>query len=193
MASEGPLYPTAVQQFGTGSEADEAWVNGGNIVADDGSTASVTAATFDNNDITNRLRGLTYGFSIPADATVNGIIVEIERHASAGSAVDFRVQLVDAAAALAGDNNADTVTAWPGTAGIATYGAADDMWGTTLGPSDINDADFGVVVSVQATGNNTDVHIDYIRVTVHYTPAGGGGAVADTYYYRSTGQGAHHG
>ncbi|MCC2626387.1 MAG: putative Ig protein [Thermomicrobiales bacterium] len=173
MASQGPLYPATISNVSSGSEVNEAWVNPTNIGADDGSNASVTAATFDTTDITHRLWGRAFGFSVPTDATIDGITVEVERHCAAGSAVDFRVQLTNAVGSGLGTSKADTVTAWPGSATVKTYGGATDLWGATPTPADINSGGFGLMMSAQATGNNTDVHIDFVRITVHYTEAAG--------------------
>ena len=189
------LFPTVTTTTSGGSETANDWTDPSNVNANDGSNASITAATYDAGDVSFRLYSRTFGFAIPVGATINGIEVHIERFCDAGAAEDFRVQLVDGDGFIVGTNKADTVTAWPGTATLVTYGDSTDLWGLTTTewtPTVINDTAFGVAVSAAATANNTDVHVDYIQITVHYTPAEGG-AVPETYYYRSTGQGAHYG
>lgn len=175
MASSGPLYPgtvASVTNAGT-SENAETWVGTNNLGADDGSEATITAATYDSPDISALLRAGNFGFSIPTDATVNGITVEIDRRNSAGAASDNRVQLSRGTtfAGLVGDNKADTALDWPTTTAVKTYGGAADLWNTTWTPAQINATDFCVWLSVQADAANTDIQVDYIRVTVTYTPA----------------------
>ena len=173
MASQGPLYPLTAAGEAVSPENAEAWNSVNFIKADDGSTCNITASTFDTNDISNRLKGTNFGFTIPAGATIDGIVVEIEKSDNnIGSAVDNRVQLLDAAGALVGSNKADTATNWPNSLTITTYGGTTDKWAASPTPTMVNDVDFGVVMSGKATSNNTDIFVDFIRMTVYYTESG---------------------
>ena len=167
MASQGPLYPGTVTSE-VGPSGDNDWVNAGGISADDGSEADITAATYDANDHSFRLKAQNFGFSIPAGSTIDGILVEIEQRRFAGAAEDQEVRLYDSTGTLVGDDK-QTATAWPGTATIASYGGAADTWNAGLDDVDINDPDFGVAHIVLATAANTDIGVDFIRVTVTYT------------------------
>lgn len=169
MASAGPFFPgTTAAVLETGD--DDNWVTPGNAAADDGTETQVTAASFDANDQTGALRCSNFGFAIPADAVIDGIVVEVEQRRFAGAARDHQVQLFSSPGTGIGDNKA-TATAWPGTATIATYGGAADPWGASLTPAIVNASTFGVQVKAFATAANTDVGIDFVRMTVHYTPA----------------------
>lgn len=174
MPSQGPRYPsTAANLSNAGSsENTDAWVNPGNVGADDGSEAQITAATFDSPDISQILVASNFGFTIPSDATIDGIVVEIDRRDFAGAASDNRVQLAKgtAFANLVGNNKADTALDWPSTSTVKSYGTGTtDLWGTTWTPAEINASSFAVFLSAQADAANTDVGVDFIRVTVHYT------------------------
>lgn len=171
MASSGPRYPGSVTTASLGSENAEDWVSPTNIGADDGSEASITAATFDSPDISFLLIGYNFGFAIPADATVDGMLVEIEkRDGGIGSAADNRVQIWVISQGAFGDNKWSG-TDWPVNATVVSYGGASDTWNHTLTPAVVNDSNFGIALSVQATSANTDVFVDFIRVTIFYTPA----------------------
>lgn len=176
MASDGPRYGSSGVSTSVAPESNDAWVSPGNAAQGasepSDTAASVTAATYDSGDITTRLRISSLGFSIPAGATIDGVVVEVRRYCAAGSAVDYRVQLQDDTGTLIGNNKADTGTSWPGSYGSATYGGAADMWGAALTQAMVNDPDFGVVISASATGNNTDVYVAWARVTVYYTAGG---------------------
>ena len=75
MASQGPRSAGAgANQTGVGTVA---WSFTGNIVADDGSSAS--SGTLTSGAQTNYLVASTFGFSIPAGSTIDGIVVEIKR------------------------------------------------------------------------------------------------------------------
>ena len=169
MASSGPRYPTAAVNESVAPENTDAWVNPTNVGADDTAEAVITAATFDSPDISQRLNTSGYGFAIPSGSTIDGIVVEIMRRNSAGAASDNRVQLRDAAGALVGDNKADTALDWPTAEALKTYGSAIDLWNATPTVAMVNDADFGVTLSVQADAANTDIQVDFIRVTISYT------------------------
>jgi len=171
MASQGPLFPGTVTTASTGSESANDWLTPSNISADDGSEAQITAATYDSPDISFRLIGSNFGFTIPAGATIDGITVEIDRRSIiASSGVDFRVQLGFVSTGPNGNNKA-TATVWPTTSTIATYGGAADTWGYPWTVTEINNTIFCVFLSVSANIANADIGVDFIRATVNYTEA----------------------
>lgn len=173
MSTQGPRFPgTSVSLANAGtSENAEAWVNVGNVGADDGTQATITAATYDSPDISQLIVASNFGFSIPALATVNGITVEVDRSNAVGAASDNRIQLAKGTtfADLVGTNKAAAITDWPTALAIASYGGAADLWGTTWTPAEVNASSFALFLSVQADAANTDVGVDFIRVTVDYT------------------------
>ncbi len=127
--------------------------------------------------ITHYLRASNFGFAIPAGSTIDGVTVEIGRFSSGGSSPfirDYQVKLVNGSATIVGNNKAVTATDWPTTEANATYGGAADNWSAGLTAADINDTDFGVVLAVINANTNTNrnrvASVDYIRVTVNYTP-----------------------
>lgn len=83
--------------------------------------------------------------------------------------VDNIVKLVDASATIVGDSKA-SASSWPTTDTIATYGSDSDVWGTSLLYSDINDTDFGFVLSVTTPSTITS-SVDYAYISVTYTEA----------------------
>lgn len=115
--------------------------------------------------------------SIPASATIRGVVVEIERHGSNNTAtryiVDHTVQLIKGGTAQ-GDNKADTVTQWLTTEYTKiTYGSPTDLWGLTLTRADVVASDFGVRFTAQGREQNfvdtTSADVQFIRVTVYFT------------------------
>ncbi|MBP6556842.1 MAG: T9SS type A sorting domain-containing protein [Flavobacterium sp.] len=163
----GPNYPTAGSNVtGVGTFT---WSFTNNILTAN-NVSSTVAFTASGNS--NYLQGSNYGFSIPTGVVVNGIVVEIHRRTSSVTAGriarDNIVSLVKNGT-VTGDNKA-TATNYTTTLTTVTYGSATDLWGTTWTPADINATNFGAVIAVTAT-NNPTVSVDYIRITVHYTPA----------------------
>ena len=127
---------------------------------------------FNTNEYSYLLKAQNFGFAIPSGSTINGIEVKVERKSSAGTIKDAVVKLIGADGTLTGNDKADTSTAWPISDTIKTYGSSSDMWGTSLTYSDINDADFGVAISVKSEATESSVFVDYITIAVTWTEAG---------------------
>jgi hypothetical protein len=112
-----------------------------------------------------------FGISIPTDAEVMGIEVEVEARATAGSC-RLGVEL---------SPRADNDTQWTSTAftvpassnlttSDATYtrGGATELWGTTWSEAQVENANFGIRLNrVNVSGCGT-VLVDRIRIRVHY-------------------------
>jgi hypothetical protein len=113
-----------------------------------------------------------FGFSIPAGATITGILLEIERRGSSDYSYiyDYHVYLLKAGSA-AGSDKAKTSVEWPGAESYATYGSSSDLWGTSWSPSDINDSGFGAEIKASNHHGSTYcyAYVDHIRITVYYT------------------------
>lgn len=173
MPSQGPNSPTSLAN--DASIGTLAWASPQAAAASDNVYAtavnqSVTTVT------TNLLKATGFGFSIPPDAIVEGIVVEVERKAFGGASVvsDNRVSLYKADVLQA--TNKAAAGAWPTTDTYATYGSATDLWGDTWTAADINDPRFGVGISANVA-QSIIAYIDHIRITVYYSLPGavGGG------------------
>src|SRR3989344_9043663 len=128
-------------------------------------------ATFNDTEYSEILKLTNFNFSsVPAGATIDGITVAVERRTTAGNAKDALVKLYDSTGTLVGDSKADTVSNWPGTATVKTYGGAADTWNASLDRDDIVSSNFGVAIAAQATANAAIAAIDYATITINYTP-----------------------
>lgn len=146
-----------------------AWSNPNNAKVSD----NVYATAIYNNavDDAHYLKATNFGFSIPAGATINGILVEVQKKLgnAAESAVDQFVKIVKGGA-VGATNKADTTTEWSTTEAYKSYGGSSDLWGTTWTPTDINASNFGFVITPQGgAGASVDAQVDHIRITVYYT------------------------
>lgn len=164
MSSQGPLLA------GTGADdsafGSVTWSNPGNITALDNvyATASLSTSTF-----SHYLKATNFGFSIPVDATIDGIVVEIERKSSVGSAVnDNRIRIVKGG--VVGTTDRSAGAAWPTTETIASFGSSSDLWGETWTAADINASNFGVVFAAVGTMAAT-ASVDIKQITVYFTEA----------------------
>lgn len=142
------------------------WTNPGNVTAEDGTLATLTG---DGASSADTLDSFGFGFSIPAGATITGILVEAKLKSSDATWKTFVNLFVDASthttAATSKTNGATTTTlAW------TSFGSSSDTWGRTWTPTEINGANFGPIIGFSATlGNTVVASIDAIRVTVYYT------------------------
>lgn len=144
-----------------------AWSNPSN--AQTSNDARATATSITTNVVSHYLKATNFGFSIPSGATIDGILVEIERSAStSNNNKDNSIKIVKGGT-IQGNEKA-VADAWPTTDAYASYGGAADLWGLTWTPTDINAADFGVVVSAQSySGGLLGARVDHIRITIYYT------------------------
>ncbi len=142
-----------------------------NTYADASSTAQVRVWT-------HRLKATNFGFSIPDGATIDGILVEIEKkRANVSLITDEYVNIVKSDGTLGATNKADTVTNWGTSDAYASYGSSADLWGEVWVYSDINDVDFGVILRADMPGAEVqkDALVDHFRITISYTEAANGG------------------
>jgi hypothetical protein len=163
-----------------------AWTNPTNAEVSDG----VFATNAGNNSTGHYVKANNFGFSIPAGATINGILVGVLRKgtSSQGGVADSTIKLLKGGT-YGGNNYAQTTyvawqpiiansstARWSTTVGTAFYGGCNDLWGQTWASSDINSSTFGVGVSPShGSGKGSDTgSVDYISIQVFYTPAATG-------------------
>ena len=104
------------------------WTNPGNALT--GNNGYATAAVSGGGTTTRYLKCTGYGFTLPPNATVNGITVSVERRSSsaaAGGAQDAAMRVVQADAIGTADRSTATVYT---TADVTEpHGGATDLWG----------------------------------------------------------------
>lgn len=176
MASQGPNNPSSRSSAGAGT----AWTGFGNTASSDNSYATITLA---GGASSQYLKGISFGFSIPGGATINGIVVEVEKTDSGEEYVrDQEVKLYKNNT-LVGTNKADTVSSWPATDTYKTYGGSTDLWGTTWTDTDINAAGFGIgfkVINNSVKFSALQAKVDHIRITIYYTTGSGSSITSKT-------------
>jgi len=171
MTTAGPLITGAATTVIRAS--CQVWVNPGNAQADDSSFATCVIGVGAGLKESYYLDCQTFGFAIPSGATIDGITVSARgKSTSAIVGSDARVQMMKAGV-LAGTEKTPSTT-WGTTENTHTFGAVNDLWGTTWTPAQINAAGFGVsyVCSDGGSSSGCTVSIDYIDITITYTIKG---------------------
>lgn len=148
-----------------------AWSNPSNATSDNGVYAT---ASSDGATVSHYLKATNFGFTIPVGATIKGILAEIDKKKGSGTTKDSEVKIVKADGSVGTTNKADTVSNWPLSDTYISHGSSSDLWGETWTVTDINDADFGVVVSVSQSSSPAPAtaSVDHIRITVYYSQPG---------------------
>ena len=161
---QGPNSPgTVVNDNSTGTIP---WVNPGNATTSDDADATCTLSVKGNY-----LKATNFGFAIPADATINGILVEFEKDQD-GAAIDAisdnAVRIVKGG--VIGSTDRKLGSLWPTSDTYVSHGSNSDLWSETWTPADINSNGFGVAISptYSYAGIGT-ARIDHIRITAYYT------------------------
>ncbi len=172
---QDPAYDGTAINGGTfGNDATigtNAWGSPSNAQLSDNAYASWSS---DVADTSQYLNVTNFGFKIPAQATIVGIQVDIERKCSANGATEYcrdnGLKLIQSGV-ISGTDKADTTTKHPTADAYVSYGNYADTWGLTFTPAQINNANFGVVYSSQVNSGTPIVtsSVDHIRMTVYYT------------------------
>jgi hypothetical protein len=129
---------------GANSGSGTAWTAPSNITAPD-NYASLTGVT--HGVTSQELQATTFGFALPAGATIEGITVNFDEQVTGtapnnGEVGQFSVQLLKA-----GSPVGTPKTFAGGSIGTVSVGNNADLWGTTWAYGDINNGNFGFEVA----------------------------------------------
>ena len=145
-----------------------AWVNPDNVKLDDNNYASCYGHLQ-----SQYLKCTNFGFSLGDANTVDGILVTIRKHESNAyhNVYDVAVRLVDEDGTI-GSHDKSSASEWSTTETAVNYGGAVDTWGDEVGTgAEVNDADFGMVISSDGAMGFHYAYIDLITITVYYSSA----------------------
>lgn len=164
-AGQGPSSPTAVVNDNSNGAYD-AWLDPGSAKASDNSRAIVLL----DGTFSQYLKATDFGFSIPTNATIDGIIAEAEV-SDAGDGPGF---IVDRAARIVkggviGSTDRKNSTYWTTTDTYLSHGGATDLWGTIWTPANINASNFGFALSADHSDASLTARVDRVAVSVYYS------------------------
>lgn len=162
--------------FNTNVAGSHLWTQPQNAGAQDNvfSTVSVTVGILATVN-TDYLTATGFGFTIPSNATICGVTVNVVRQRQdllLGLITDNSVKLVSNGS-IGGTEHASG-SSWSTSVQTVTYGGNADTWGLTLTPAIVNNANFGVGVSAKLTGGPLIAlllvgGIDYISMSITYS------------------------
>lgn len=150
-----------------------AWTNPTDAEVSDGvyATSTITGGNTDKLQLTG------FNFAIPSTATIDGILVGLQRLSTnvSGTAVCWdgnnslpgNVWLLKAGTESGAGQNG---ILWPtGAEAYQYYGSSSNLWGGSWLYSDINNANFGVEINANIFGSGSATcKVDSVNVTVYY-------------------------
>ncbi len=161
---QGPLSPLSTSVYGD-TPGTITWNNFNNAKVEDNLYASSTLLF---GEVSQHLETNNHGFSIPSDAKITGIQVDIKRRSNSLGITDNEIRLHQTNNQITGNNKA-TAIVWPILASYATYGGPTDLWGkTNWTPTIINGAFFGLMMEATAATADDIAQVDHVRITVYY-------------------------
>lgn len=165
----GTSTASSLKSAGTGADdatvGSAAWTNPGNITSSDNAYATFTGAQ------SHYLKATNFGFSLPASATITGILVEVETSVDAGTQA-FLVSMKLVKGGVIQNAQDKQPDVWNNTTdAYRSYGGSSDTWANLWTQTDINASTFGVVLSVSMLPFTGTVRVDHVRITVYYTAA----------------------
>lgn len=177
MANTGNVFPgTGANDAGIGATA---WVNPGNVTADDTTDSTCTAAAS-----SQYLVAKNFNFAaVPANATITGIVVRIEASESSTGAETLNARLQDEGGALTGSGKTASINGTSKT--VYTYGTTSDVWGATPTGNKVHDIDWGVRFWYTTAHN---MAVDFVTMQLEYTVPGPGIATETDTAFALTGK-----
>lgn len=162
--SDGPNSPASATDEGD-------WTNPTNIFTSDDNRA-------ENNNPDpfpqHILRGNNFSLSIPAGATINGVVVDIEGNSGEPNPARRNYEVALGVSGFTPNGNWKSGQLDQDTDGTQTFGSSSDMWGSSLDRDDIVSTDFSVLIR-DADADFGTHKIDHAQVTAYFTVAGGAG------------------
>jgi hypothetical protein len=170
----GPNVPTTNITTGSGSS----WGNLGGVAAVDNNPAYVDLfqpplCTSFQCYYSNFANWTGFGFSIPVNAVVTGIQLDImQRVSSPGGGIHDSLLMLAVTGMTYGSDYANDSN-WFDTPTVRTYGGPNDTWGYAWTPADINDPTFGLYYSVTNSDYDQPASVDHLTMTVYYQVGSG--------------------
>lgn len=153
----------------------------GATFADDGTVGTISLANATNAIVSDNiyvtwvlllaqlghyLKATNFSFTVPPDATIQGIVVEVEKSTTVGTSITDQSVKIIKGGVISGTEQASAAQ-WPTSDAYTTYGSSTDLWGLSWTPADINGSTFGVAIAPNC-GLAATAQVDHIRISVSW-------------------------
>jgi hypothetical protein len=144
-----------------GADGNVAWSNPLNVLANDGNFCSLVLTSGQQS---NKLRLDHFGFTIPTGSTITDYRVSVRLQGTGASAeLDFHLEI---------SGTAECAEQGVGWGTLATY---SNTLSASLTPAQVNADTLQLVLYVYSFHSPGTVDIDYVSLSITYTPPSGGG------------------
>lgn len=177
MADTGFLFPGTAVGNRTISGGTINWGTPDNIKADDAANASTGLNTLETS---RGLEATNFDFS-GASGTIDGIETRVGDYSEILGQSGWAVMRLILADDTDGSENNQASLATP-TSSLQTsgHGGASELWGETIGVSDVQDVDWGFFLGTSAAGGGFNLlNLDFMQMKVFYTEGGAAGINPD--------------
>jgi len=139
----GPSTATGVKVPNTASGTS--WTNATNAKNSDNLYATYNIAS---RGTSNTLNLTNFSVGIPSNAIVLGVLVNVERKASASGDIQMQtIKLIKGGSIVGTDQTSSFGEPYfPSSDGTDNWGGSTNLWGTTLTAADVNASNFGVSI-----------------------------------------------
>jgi hypothetical protein len=150
------------------------WTNPNNAKVEDGALAvSGTIGPGGGGGAVTQLQGTGLGFSLPTNAVIDGIQLDIKVGADTSATDDTgKVFLLYSGGSTSAANTPNIGQQWwnggGGSVKWNTYGNSTSLWGRTWTPADINNSAFGASIAAFVPSGTAVLYVDAIQITVYY-------------------------
>lgn len=152
--------------------------NPSNARLDDGNYAT---ASYNGSTQLNMLTFSDFEFDLPSTASVMGLTIRVKGKADtnptstkffgvSGFAIKKGATVLRAGANSLGSHNDDEYSFFVSAEELREYGGSTLLWGTNIGPTDVNDETFSIVLytKISSSSGNVDAFIESLEVEVAY-------------------------
>ena len=166
------MSDTGWKSAGTGSGL----TNSSNITSSNDTYATASHTFTEYNYAYETLDATNFGFEIPVGATIIGVQMRVEGSKDASGGVIMYEDGSDDGPALKGvTGSTDGDVGVPDTEAYQLFplgSSENDLWGATIGVSDVNDSSFGVSIPFSFSGESEtiDLSVDNVQMKVFYEP-----------------------
>lgn len=164
----GAQYGVSAANESTGD--GNAWINTSNVL---GASNYAQCTTENTGDATDYIK-VTFSFSIPTDATIDGIQIDYNAVANTtNDMAEWGTQIMIGGTRV----GTDLATESNYTTSAATYtkGGPTELWGLTPTATEVNSMGFSLYALDDGSGSGDWLRVYWVQATVYYTESGGEG------------------
>ena len=163
-----------------------AWANPDGVYAEHSEDSKVASVGYVDGSGFQYLKASNYGFSIPLNATIKGIQVDVKKGDLSSwedlETYDLGAYIIKSSGIFGVQNKAypyeykwqsislnPTYSNYVCKRSYTPYGGSTDLWGESWTPEDINSSNFGFAIQPAPANQYYTPIVDHIKITIYYS------------------------